>query len=351
MNKITTNVAIVLDTSGSMFRFLTRAKEVVNDIITTFRQVERDGKQRFNIQLFHFSEQLHAVASFDGICPSGNTALFDATVNATKFLPHHLYKDATLVIVITDGVENASREYSGSRFAQFIRDKQNDDHHTFVFNVPPGYKNTFVKLSDVHPNNVNEWEQTEAGFKEVEQKTFGGICSYTTLRSKGETHSKSFYAQTDASKIKPSDLYNKNSTWRYDQYTVGKEATAKEFTERETGKKYVIGQLFYQLMKTERVQENKEVVIQDKATKLIYDGPEIRKLIGIPAGKRVRVDPGNHAMFDVFIQSTSVNRILPRGTKVLIDKDRVSNLKPTWDHTAVKPKKGLTEQQRRLIGG
>jgi hypothetical protein len=353
-----TNVAIVVDESGSMGHLVSPVRKMVKGVLDTLAKVQRETGHTYTINLWTFNDnarRLYAGYSPASVprsfcyAPSGGTALYHAVIEATMALPAVHGKDANLVIVVTDGYDNVS-SYHGvaqNNFKNFIRNRQADDHHTFVFHVPPGHKAGFVKLSGVPADNVNEWEATDEGTRTVEVKTSGGIEAYATARGMGQTHTEKYF--TDASKITSADLYNKRAT-NFADYTVNKEQSAKEFAEHTTRKRYVIGQLFYQLMKAERVQENKEVVIQDKATKYIYAGPDIRRLIGIPAGKKVKVDPGNHAMYDVFIQSTSVNRILPRGTKVLLDTNRVSDLKPTWDHTAVKPKVKLTEAEKKLVG-
>jgi hypothetical protein len=41
-------------------------------------------------------------------------------------------------------------------------------------------------------------------------------------------------------------------------------------------------------------------------------------MIGLPANADAKVEPGNHANYDIFVQSTSVNRKLPRGTKLIV---------------------------------
>jgi len=49
----------------------------------------------------------------------------------------------------------------------------------------------------------------------------------------------------------------------------------------------------------------------------IYGGHEARGIIGIPTNQLVRLKPGNHQNWKIFVNSTSVNRKLVRGTDVL----------------------------------
>jgi len=61
----------------------------------------------------------------------------------------------------------------------------------------------------------------------------------------------------------------------------------------------------------------------EKGKSEVY-GPDARDLIGLPAGGTEKVIPGNHANYDIYIQSTSNNRRLVRGTKLIYFKDDVS---------------------------
>ena len=77
---------------------------------------------------------------------------------------------------------------------------------------------------------------------------------------------------------------------------------------------------YYELTKPELVQEYKEVAIVEKATGKIYVGDDARTLLGLPIGARIKVRPGDHAGFAVYVQSTSVNRRLAAGTTLLYRK-------------------------------
>ncbi len=91
--------------------------------------------------------------------------------------------------------------------------------------------------------------------------------------------------------------------------------------EEKTKSPYIPGSVFYQLTKTEKIQPQKMVLIMKKGGKGIYGGDEARGLIGLPASEdwiEAKVKPGNHANFEIFVQSSSINRKLVRGTKVLV---------------------------------
>ena len=60
------------------------------------------------------------------------------------------------------------------------------------------------------------------------------------------------------------------------------------------------------------------VALRVKSSLKVYSGQDARDMLGIGgAVGTVRLVPGDHGKFDVFIQSTSVNRKIPAGTEVM----------------------------------
>lgn len=109
---------------------------------------------------------------------------------------------------------------------------------------------------------------------------------------------------------------------RFQRLGVEKRCSIRDFVEA-TGAEYKAGRGFYELTKTELVQERKEVVLVDRVTGDMFTGTLARDLLGLPYGRRGKVRPGrvNHdgVSYDVFIQSTSYNRILLPNTDFLYE--------------------------------
>ena len=98
------------------------------------------------------------------------------------------------------------------------------------------------------------------------------------------------------------------------------------------GATYNKGRGFYELTKSVKVQQYKEIILQDKITGDIFNGSQVRERLGLYAqtegGKNTERLNRSHLMdkYTVFIQSTSYNRKLIGGTKFLYE---VSD----WDMT------------------
>lgn len=95
-------------------------------------------------------------------------------------------------------------------------------------------------------------------------------------------------------------------------------AESRLFSNTSASIPFLKGSAFYQLTKTEaRVQDSKMIAIRDKINGRVYHGPAARDMIGLPHIGTVRLHPGDHGNYDIFIQSTSINRKLVAGTQVL----------------------------------
>lgn len=82
------------------------------------------------------------------------------------------------------------------------------------------------------------------------------------------------------------------------------------------------GRGFYQLTKPETIQDYKEIVVRRKSDSSFISGDKVRELLGIPkSSKKFTLDLSEIPDFDVFVQSTSVNRVLLPGTEFLYETE------------------------------
>jgi hypothetical protein len=105
---------------------------------------------------------------------------------------------------------------------------------------------------------------------------------------------------------------------RFQILSVPAKTPIKDFVVSE-GLTFKPGRGFYEFVKREEVQENKEVVLQDKTTGEMFTGDKAREILGVPRGTRGKVNPGDYKNFRMFIQSTSNNRNLDAGTNFLYE--------------------------------
>ncbi len=343
------HIAIVLDCSGSMYGIRRSTIEAFNGIVEEIRRrSEQEGQDTTvtlvlvantaRVKFFNADVRtLRPLSEWD-YNPAGATALFDGVGLAIHSLQPEAVSPGTsfLVLVVTDGEENNSQSYTAADIKAALDRLQKTDQWTFAFQLPPGTSAAFMKAFGISRDNVREWEPTSSGISQVHRDTCAGLGNYFAARSQGCRSVSSFYVTTDLANLSTSTLAQEleDVSARFRLFTVEKEMAVRDFVESKTGRPYVIGSAYYQLMKNEKVQPTKAVLLMEKGKKVVWGGDEARRLIGLPAGVEARVVPGNHANFDIFVQSTSVNRKLPRGTRLLLDITCVKDLPPTWDHQA-----------------
>lgn len=252
----------------------------------------------------------------------GSTPLFDSVgdlIQQFEAVPDANDPNVSFVVMaITDGGENSSVRWNARSIAAKIQQLQATDRWTFVFRVPHGYKRQLTSLG-IPDGNILEWEQTTRGVEVATAATNVAIRSFMQSRSAGATSSTGFY-QTDLSNVSKQTIKAKliDISNEVKFFDVSQTDAIKPFVEKKTGQTYVAGTAFYQLMKKEdEVQDYKQIALRDKKAGKVYSGVEARNILGLPHNGTVKIAPGNHAGYDIFIESTSVNRKLIPGTQVL----------------------------------
>lgn len=221
-----------------------------------------------------------------------------------------------LVMVITDGEENMSR-WSTAEMSAKLRELQASDRWTFVFRVPRGYAKRLAGYG-IPEGNILEWDQTERGVAAASVATNTAMSSYFSHRSKGVKSTTRFF--TDLSKLTVTEVQQtlnniSRDVTRFNVPAGDHGVAIKTFIERFMP--YRIGTLFYQLTKTEKLQESKQICLCDRSTNVVYFGLSARSLLNLPMYGAISLSPGHLGNYDVFIQSTSVNRKLVGGTTLL----------------------------------
>lgn len=270
------------------------------------------------------AKALKPIGERDYICDGPGTPLFDSVgdlIDLFESVPDADDPNVSfMVMAVTDGYENASRKWTANRLRDKIAQLQRTDRWTFVFRVPKGHARNLQRSFGIHEGNILEWDQTQRGVEVAQQRTREAFTQYYTDRSQGKTSTTRFYA--DLANVAPAQveavLENVSSEVSLWPVTVKDELELRRFVEKRTTPAPLLkGGAFYQLSKAEDVQPRKLIAIRDRVSKAIYAGPAARQLLSLPTTHEVKLSPGNTGHYDVFIQSTSVNRKLVPGTEVL----------------------------------
>lgn len=222
-----------------------------------------------------------------------------------------------IVMVITDGRENRSTRWTASRLNAKIRELQGTDRWTFVFRVPVGYKHDLTFRLGLHDGNVQEWDTTAAGLEQVSAVTASAVGSYYKDLASGKKSTSRFFANLN--EIKPSEIKAvlEDISDQIVIFKTAQDAQIRDLVEEKIGT-YQKGTAFYELKKTEKVQAYKEIVIKHRKSGKSYSGDAARQVLGLPVGSEIKLAPGQTGQYDVFIQSTSVNRKIPANGRVMV---------------------------------
>jgi hypothetical protein len=136
MRQDLTDLTVVLDRSGSMSACKSDAEGGLNSLIA--KQKELPGECTFTLVQFdtvyefvHRAIPLRTVPHCQ-VEPRGNTALMDAVGRAIvetgerlRAMPESERPALVVFVIVTDGLENSSREYTKARVREMIEHQQN----------------------------------------------------------------------------------------------------------------------------------------------------------------------------------------------------------------------------------
>lgn len=333
--RLINHIAIVADISGSMQHLRPKLVQSINEQVDNIKINAANSDQETYVSVYFFDAYVYprTIGTFPEAVQrlttaeiahmgGGMTALHDAVARAISDFKGAKYanepRTSFLVMTLTDGGENASHTLGGT-LRNDIRQCQLTDRWSFAFLVPPGGTKAIKNLG-IAEGNIQEWEGTEKGLDVAHHSTKLATSSYLSMRSAGGTKTEAFY--TDLSKVKKADLKKLDDvSGDFRRLKVDKETPIATFCKTKLGA-YPLGKAYYELTKTEQIQDHKRLVIEDRTAKKLYGGDEAKDLIGIASGTgvTVKVTPGNHANFRIFVNSTSMNRKLVRGTDLLVEK-------------------------------
>jgi Mg-chelatase subunit ChlD len=140
---------IILDESGSMGSIKELIISGFNELVQTIKGIEKDFPEQEHFISFvtfngrgqntlHFMDPVGKLMEIDGskYHPNSSTPLYDAMGDSMTKLKHALEKQTdynVLVTVLTDGEENASKEYNGAAIKKMVEElKQSGWTFTYI---------------------------------------------------------------------------------------------------------------------------------------------------------------------------------------------------------------------------
>lgn len=331
INNYINHIVFVVDKSGSMQGLATEIVKVFDSQIQHLatRSKELDQETRVSVYLFDdnvecaiFDKDVLRLPSLAALYKiGGQTALLDATSKALNDLEQTstLYGDhAFLMYALTDGQENASKTTAANLAARL---KKLPENWTVAVLVPNQDGKFEAKKAGFAADNIQVWSTTRDGVREVGEVLKKSTNQFMQARTTGVRGTKSLF-NLDASNLSASTVQSTLQELKANEFEVlpvRKDSVIKDFVESWTKESYRLGSAYYMLGKPESIQAYKQICVQNKRNGKVYSGNQARQLLGLPAHE-VKVSPASHPDFDLFVQSTSTNRKLQGGTKLLVMK-------------------------------
>ena len=197
---------IILDESGSMDSIKATIIQGFNEVVQTIKGIELQYPEQEHTITFvsfnglgqkvhHFMDKASLLKQIDdkSYQPDASTPLYDAMGFSMNKLKHAL-QDQTdyhvLVTILTDGEENASREFSGNDIKKMVDDlKLNNWTFTYI-GADHDVESIAFSLSIT---NTLVFEKNEADIKTMFEKDRNARANYSRkIRDKEDTNSRYF---------------------------------------------------------------------------------------------------------------------------------------------------------------
>jgi uncharacterized protein YegL len=164
---------IIIDESGSMCSIKKEAIDSVNETIQTIRSAQKkhEGQEHY-VSLVTFNDDVKTVydcvnvdevkeLNAETYRPDCCTALYDAMgISITALQNKVAPQDKVLVTVITDGYENASKEYSGKAVKALVEEMKSKG---WVFAYIGANHDVEAVASTISISNVMKFKATHKG--------------------------------------------------------------------------------------------------------------------------------------------------------------------------------------------
>lgn len=328
------HIAMVLDASLSMRKLADTVVTVADQEIARLARRSKELDQETRVTVYTFSDHNNIKCVFydkdvlrlpslrGHYRASGNTALMDATMLALGDLAKtpELYGDhAFLIYVMTDGEENDSKKTNEDQLSRRLVSLP--EHWTLAAFVPNAVALAEAKRVGFAKDNLAIWNTSDDGVREVGAEIGRVTDDFMQARARGVRGTRNLFKMrvADLSKkvITGHSKITKLGPGQFWMWKVDRKVPIQNFVESKTQRQYRLGEAYYQLTVPVKVQAAKRIAIYARKEHTVYTGAEARQILGLP-DYEVKVEPDAHKDYDIFIQSTSVNRNLLPNTSVLV---------------------------------
>lgn len=198
-----TYIAFVLDKSGSMNSIRDVAIRGFNDQLNN---IAREANPNTFVSLVTFSTHVTPIffnrkvqdvkhLTYENYQPSGWTALYDAIGYTIIRLENQSEYDANtafLVVIVSDGYENRSTDYTASSIASLIKRKQDSHRWTFAYVGANQDLSKVAQTLHIPFGNFIQYNSTPIGTANAFSSVSSSTSNYLKSRKMGITATENF---------------------------------------------------------------------------------------------------------------------------------------------------------------
>lgn len=333
---------LLVDESLSMSHLRDTTVRVFDGFIARLAGSSRENGQETRVTVYFFNSHdtercviydmdVLRVPSLAGMYdPRGNTALlrtFLLAVKDLRLIPQQYGDHSFAVFGFTDGQENDSHRprHSFAAQAAIISEVGKiiaaaPENETYGLFVPDQLGVMNAKRFGFPAANISVWDPTSDKGMEDAVEFLGdiadafmegrsrGVRGYSASSGGGLFKLRDFSAADVQAALKPM------APGEYVLLNVTERQQIRDLVRSAAGS-YQRGRAYYQFMKRETIQSDKEIAVELDGQ--IYSGASARSLLGLP-DREVKVSPDHKAGCTIFVQSNSVNRTMIPGTRLLL---------------------------------
>ena len=209
------HVSFILDCSGSMFSITDRSRDSFNEQLQRLKSESHDQDTYVTLAMFNEKVEFKYVDRPINECEelteypaNGMTALYDAIGLTINKIIHGVKKEenhSALIVIITDGHENASTDYFGEEGRKKVKSKveelEGEGNWTFTFlGANVDVEQVASEGLAMSMANTMSFDGCDSGVEAASLNINSGIGNYYNARRSGETQTSSFYGGSDGDK-------------------------------------------------------------------------------------------------------------------------------------------------------
>lgn len=344
-NKIN-HIFVGLDASGSMDHLESTVIKVVDALVEDLKTQSRQYDQETRLTIYSFDTvttcliwdmdvlRVPSIAGLYKVNRNGMTALIDATLTAIQELSlvTQIHGDHSFLgYIITDGAENRSMNP-----ASFLNRKISElpENWTLGALVPNFQGVAHAKNFGFPGGNVTTWDANSTrGVEEAGATMTVANDNYMKMRTTGTRSTTNLFggaatvnaATVAAAKLKPVDpkTYKLIPVIPTDAVKNAKgHIEISPYVRSINNGQYRVGSVFYPVVpgihRNPRIDPQKEIAIWHKKDRMLYSGPGVRTMLGLPENATKTVKPDTNPDYIVYVRSDSPNRYLTPHSEILM---------------------------------